>query len=185
MKTLIFNGSPRKTGDTAFLLQRLRISLSGDIKTVDAYRTKISSCVDCRYCKEHLSCAIKDDMQEIYNDIIEADVIIISSPLYFGELSGPLLSLFSRLQMFFSAKYFQKTELIKKPKIGALILTGGGKGGSAKAEGTAKTLFSLMNVKETKNVFSLNTDEVPSLYDMDAVVEIEKLAEWINENAEN
>lgn len=38
MKTLIFNGSPRKNGETAYMIRTLQENLGGDFKVVNAYR---------------------------------------------------------------------------------------------------------------------------------------------------
>lgn len=66
MKTLILNGSPRMTGDTAQLVKTITEIIVGEYRIVDAYRCNISPCVDCRYCWEKQGCAINDEMQEIY-----------------------------------------------------------------------------------------------------------------------
>lgn len=97
MKTLIFNGSPRKNGGTATLIKELKSCLPGEVFIVESYRADISPCVDCRYCWTNEKCAIDDEMQNVYRHIDEADNIIIASPIYFGELTGSLLNLMSRL----------------------------------------------------------------------------------------
>ena len=97
MMTLIFNGSPRKNGDTNSLIHELMNHLQGQVKIVNAYVCNISPCVDCRYCWQKDGCSIEDDMQEVYDYIHVCDNIIIASPLYFSEISGQLLSILSRL----------------------------------------------------------------------------------------
>ena len=101
MKTLILNGSPRVHGDTVSLINLLIKSLYGEYLVVDAYKSNISPCRDCRYCWENPGCAIKDEMQVIYSYIEDCDNIVIASPLYFSELTGKLLDLGSRLQTYF------------------------------------------------------------------------------------
>ena len=91
MKTLIFMGSPRLHGDTAGLLELLTRKLGGEWKIVDAYRARISPCIDCRYCRQHPGCSIQDEMQEVYKYIEDCDNIVIASPIYFSELTGKLL----------------------------------------------------------------------------------------------
>ena len=98
MKTLIFNGSPRKNGDTVSLINTLKNELSGEINRIDKYYSDIQPCIDCRYCWTHSGCAIKDEMQRVFSLIDETDNIVIASPIYFSELSGSLLSVLSRLQ---------------------------------------------------------------------------------------
>ena len=90
MKTLILNGSPRVHGDTVSLINELTKSLDGEYRIVDAYRSNISPCLDCRFCWENSGCAIKDEMQEIYSYIEDCDNIVIASPIYFSELTGKM-----------------------------------------------------------------------------------------------
>lgn len=115
MKTLILNGSPRINGDTVSLLSILTQKISGDYKVVNAYRTAISPCIDCRYCWKNSGCAINDEMQEIYDYIEECDNVLIASPIYFSELTGKLLDVGSRFQTYFCAKFFRKENVIIKP----------------------------------------------------------------------
>lgn len=180
MKTLIFNGSPRKNGDTAFLVGKLKNALLGEVKLVCSYRSEIRPCSDCRYCWKSVGCCIDDDMQPVYDDIKEADCIVIASPLYFSELTGSLLNVLSRLQTFYASKRFLNIQQLEKPKIGALILCGGGNGDPGKAEETALTLFKLMNTENCRTIFSLKTDTIPSKEDWEAIHQIESLAEYLN-----
>ena len=71
MKTHIFNGSPRTHGDTLSLFNRLTQSLDGEYRVVDAYRSNISPCLDCRYCWKNSGCAINDEVQTIYQKMYE------------------------------------------------------------------------------------------------------------------
>lgn len=66
MKTLILNGSPRKDGDTVSLINKMLPRLQGEYKIIDCYTADIAPCIDCRCCREKLSCPIKDEMQDIY-----------------------------------------------------------------------------------------------------------------------
>ena len=145
MKTLILNGSPRKKGNTAFIIKEIAGGLEGEYKIVEAYRCNISPCVDCRFCKTGSGCAIDDEMQEIYKYIEECDNILIASPIYFSELTGKLLDIGSRLQRFFCARYFRHENILTKPKLGAVVLVGGSDTGMNKALDTAKILLHQMN----------------------------------------
>ena len=170
MKTLILNGSPRENGDTVSLIKELKKKLAGEIKTVDAYRCGISPCVDCRYCWEHSGCAIKDEMQEVYDYIQECDNILIASPVYFSELTGKLLDLGSRLQTYYCAAAFRKEHPVPKVKKGAVILVGGGDGRMDKAYSTACVLLRHMNCQDIHDpVYSHNTNATPAANDMNAI----------------
>lgn len=163
---MILNGSPRKNGDTASLIEKITEKIVGEYRIVDAYRCNISPCLDCRYCWENSGCVINDEMQEIYKYIQECDNIMIASPLYFSELTGKLLDVGSRLQTYFCARFFRKEEPIIKSKKGAIILVGGGDGHIDTAYSTACTLLHHMNCYNIHEaVYSHNTNEKPAIDD--------------------
>ncbi len=181
MKTLIFNGSPRKNGDTVSLLNVLKEQLSGEYKIIDAYRTNISPCLDCRYCKTQSGCAIQDEMQEVYAYLIDCDNVLIASPVYFSELTGPMLSVGSRLQTYFCGRFFRKEESGLTPKKGAVLLVGGGDGKPDKAYETAKVLLKNMNCKEIHPlVCSHNTDRIPAIEDAQVVAGVEAIVRFFS-----
>ncbi len=74
----------------------------GTQKNIDAYRANIAPCKDCKYCFHKDGCSIKDDMTEIYSYVKECDNVIIASPMHFEIVSAPLVTLFSRLQTYWS-----------------------------------------------------------------------------------
>jgi multimeric flavodoxin WrbA len=180
MKTLIFIGSPRKKGNTSMLVEELVKRLEGETKIVRAYDCNVRPCIDCRYCWKNTGCSIKDGMQEIYNDIQEADNIVIASPMYFSELTGQLLAVLSRVQTFWCAKYFRHEEPVPKRKKGGIIIVRGGDGELKKAESTAKTLLADMNAKSVGLVFADKSDEIASIDNKDVMADLYRLADELN-----
>lgn len=181
MKTLIFNGSPRKNGDTASLINILTDRLHGDIMTVDCYYADISPCIDCRKCRDALMCPINDEMQSIYRYIEDCDNIVIASPVYYSELTGRLLDTASRLQMYFSARFFRKENPPIKPKKGAVILVGGGNGSPQKAFETAVCILHTVNTYDIHPlVCSHSTDNIPAAKDETAVSGVHSIADFFN-----
>jgi len=178
MKTLIFNGSPRKNGDTAVLINEFTSNLEGEYKIINSYDCNIKACIDCRYCWKNEGCSQIDGMQEVYSYIQECDNILIASPIFFTEISGQLLAVASRLQTYFCARYFRKETPIKKSKKGGIILAAGGNGNMEKAFSTASMLLDNMNAKEIgPAVYCLNTDQISpknNIQDMKGVREIAK-----------
>ena len=173
MKTLILNGSPRENGDTASLIKKVTGKIPGEYKLINAYRSNISPCIDCRYCWEHTGCAIEDEMQEVYPYIQECDNILIASPVYFSELTGKLLDLGSRLQTYYCSAAFRREKPILKEKKGAVILVGGGDGHMDKAYSTACILLHHMNCHTIHElVSSHHTNEIPAADDKKAIVGI-------------
>ena len=181
MKTLIINGSPRINGDTESLIGIVKKNISGEYKVLNAYRCNISPCIDCRYCWEKAGCALDDEMQEIYDYINKCDNILIASPLYFSELTGKLLDVGSRLQTYFSARFFRGEEPIPKKKKGAVILVGGGDGRVDKAYETACTLLHHMNCYDVHEaVFSHNTNTRPALEDEQAIMGVRSIIDFFD-----
>mgnify|MGYP000274789649 FL=1 len=148
MKTLIINGSARKNGDTHSMIQELIKQLEGEYFILQAHSCNIHACVDCRYCWEHPQCCVQDGWQELDAYLRECDNVVIASPIYFCEITGPVLSVLSRLQVYWAAKTFRSEKLLTKPKRGGMILLGGGKGTATAPMNTAAVLLKQMNVKE-------------------------------------
>ncbi|MBQ9083848.1 MAG: flavodoxin family protein [Clostridia bacterium] len=177
MKTLIFNGSPRPKGDTACLVERLRQALPGEVKEIRAYQAQVKPCVDCRWCWTHDGCCIPDAMQQIYEDIREADWIVIASPVYFSGLTGVLMAMMSRLQAFYTARRFRQSEPVQKPKQGAILLVGGGEGSPKYAESAARMLLRGMQVQgDIPVLMSLDTDHRPARNDAEVCAAVDALA---------
>ena len=181
MKTLILNGSPRPMGDTAQLINKVTEKLAGEYRIVDAYRCNISPCVDCRSCWKKPGCAIRDEMQVVYDYLQGCDNVIIASPIYFSELTGKLLDVGSRLQTYFCARYIRKDEPVMKSKKGAVILVGGGSGNTDTPYNTACTLLRLMNcVRIHEVVYSGDTDKRPAIQDETALAGIDSILDFFN-----
>ena len=184
MKTLIFNGSPRKNGSTAALVGEIIKNLEGEYRIVNAYRCNISPCIDCRYCWKNAGCAIDDEMQEIYACIQECDNILIASPVYFSELTGKMLDVGSRLQTYFCARFFRKEIPVPKPKRGAVALSFGGNGGVDKPYETACMLLHDMNCYDIHEVvYSHNTDRTSFAEDETVLRGVESIARFFNSSA--
>ena len=180
-RTLIFNGSPRRNGDTASLLKLLRESITGDIRVVDCYRADISPCIDCRRCREEPRCVVDDAMQDIYRYLENCDNVVIASPIYYAELTGKLLDAASRFQVYYSARFFRGEDPGLRPKKGGVILVGGGDGDPARPYATAKILLRQLNVKEIfPLVCSHNTNTLPAAEDGEAVRAVKALAAFLN-----
>lgn len=180
MKTIIFNGSPRKNGDTVTLISEFKKYIKGDVKIISACFDNISHCMDCRYCWNKTGCSINDDMQEVYNYLEVCDNVVIASPIWFSELSGPMLNLASRFQTYFTSHVFRNEKKIKQ-KNGVLILVGAEIGTEKKAISTANTIFKHINALPcVATVLSLDTNEVSAKKDLQALEDTKKAANILN-----
>lgn len=163
MKTLIFFASPNKKGNTYNLVHEFIKGVQGEVDIVNAYDKKVSPCVDCKYCYTKEQCAIKDDMQEIYNKISDSDVIVIASPMYFSSVTAPMKAIIDRLQVYWSKKYIRKDrENLKKRK--AVVLGTSGiywVNMFNPLEAVLNHAFAAMDAKDMEKVYAVNTDTIP------------------------
>lgn len=181
LKTIIFNGSPRRGGDTEVMIQEMQKHLDGEVLTIRAYDHGIEGCVDCRYCWTHPRCAFAD-WQDVDRAIREADNIIIASPIYFGEVTGAVLNAMSKIQVYWSAKFLRQEELIEKPKKGGVILA---YAGNCDINHPLKTLqIYLRNMRVVSlfdPVLSGNTDKVPARQDEHCLEQARNFARFLNQ----
>ncbi len=101
MKILVLNGSPRKGGSTAALVEAFREgaeSKGHEVETVCVGRMKINGCLACEYChgKGNGRCIQDDDMQAIYPRLEEAEMVLLASPVYYWSFSGQMQSCITR-----------------------------------------------------------------------------------------
>ena len=180
MKTLIINGSPRREGNTAALIRELKAWLKGEVVELSAFYSDIAPCLDCRSCWETARCAVRDEMQTVYDDGF--DNVVVASPVYYGTLPGSVLSLMSRLQPWHAAVFFLKKPLEQRPKKAAAILTAGGKGNEERAHHHLRALFRMVNASgfEEHIAYSSKTDTIPASEDEQAKAEVRRIARWLN-----
>lgn len=99
-KVLILSGSPRKDGNSDLLCNEfLRGAKDGGnvVEKVRVADKKIGYCRACYYCRDHGGqCVINDDMAEVLQKMIDADVIVLSSPIYFYSICAQLKALIDR-----------------------------------------------------------------------------------------
>lgn len=98
-KVLILSGSPRKNGNSDILcdeFMRGAIESGNSVEKIRVAEQNISYCKACYACKGTGSCIIKDDMAQILQKMIDADVIVLASPVYFYSIDAQLKALIDR-----------------------------------------------------------------------------------------
>jgi multimeric flavodoxin WrbA len=105
LNILAINGSPRKEGNTAKLLKK---ALEGaetqgaETELIHLYDLNYKGCISCFACKlkngkNYGKCAVQDELTPVLKTIIEADGIILGSPVYFGTASAQMRAFMERL----------------------------------------------------------------------------------------
>lgn len=138
MKVVAFNGSARKGGNTAKLLEIAleRVTAAGgETELVELAGQNLSGCIACYKCfeKKNRRCAVKDDrMNEYIEKMLDADAILLGSPTYFADVTANMKALIERCGMVSRANgdMFQR-------KLGASVV--------AARRGGASHVFSSLN----------------------------------------
>ncbi len=116
MKVVGLFGSPRRGGNTDLLLEE---ALKGaekeraEVERIYLSDFHIIPCTECLNCYEKGECIILDDMQKIYPKLLEADAIILASPIFFYGVTAWAKALIDRSQALWAKKY-----LLKDPSLG-------------------------------------------------------------------
>ena len=111
MQVLIFQGSPRKKGNTEVLLNAVGAGIragGGDYETIRLYDLRIQPCIGCGGCDKTGKCVLEDDMSGLYEKIIAAKRVIIASPIYFYNVTAQAKAFIDRTQALWSWKYLLK-----------------------------------------------------------------------------
>lgn len=117
MKILVLNGSPRPHGNTAAMVDAFvegAKEQKHDITVISVCQKKIAGCLACEYChtKGEGRCIQKDDMQEIYPALEEAEMIVLASPVYYHSFTGQLQCAINRIYALDKPKNLKKAALI-------------------------------------------------------------------------
>lgn len=104
-KVLAINGGPRKTWNTATLLEealRGAEAAGAEAELLHLYDLTYRGCVSCFACKRKVGydagkCAMRDDLSPVLTRATEADVLIMGSPIYLSDVTGMMRAFWERL----------------------------------------------------------------------------------------
>jgi multimeric flavodoxin WrbA len=117
MKILVLNGSPHLNGATSDMVNAFAQGAretGHEVETINVAHKNIHGCMGCEYCreKEQGICCQKDDMQEIYPEILSSDMVVFASPIYYFTLSAQLQAAIHRTYSIDIPKNVKKVALI-------------------------------------------------------------------------
>lgn len=133
IKVLAFAGSPRRGGNSETLLDWFLASLAKEpdtaIEKVALNDANISPCRGCNACEKLNKCVQRDGMDLYHDKLIEADVIVLSSPIFCMGLASQVKALVDRMQVFRSRKYVLRLPVVpperKGKRLGVFLATAG------------------------------------------------------------
>ena len=92
-KVLILSASPREGGNSDLLCDQFAKGAEEAGHRVEKIRVqekKIAPCLACYGCRGTGVCVQKDDMEDILNKMVQADVLVLATPVYFYSMDGQL-----------------------------------------------------------------------------------------------
>ena len=106
MKIIILEGSPNTHGSSNMLADhfiRGAEEAGHTVKVIDAAHADIHPCTGCIHCGYEGPCVQKDDVETFRKDILEADMMVFVTPLYYYGMSAQLKTLIDRFCAFNSS----------------------------------------------------------------------------------
>ncbi len=126
-------GSPRKKGNTRFLLSAFMAEAErrgAHTRVIHAHDMPVSPCIECGFCERKGVCSIDDKMQkEIYPLLRRAEVVVLASPVFFYNITAQLKAPVDRSQTLWSCRYrLGLNDPLHKIRKGLLLSVGATKG---------------------------------------------------------
>lgn len=189
IKILGLCASPRK-GTTELTLKKSLEAIKAFDQTIETQyislrNKRIRPCVDCRLCiKNQTWCHIKDDMQEIFDMIIEADALIVASPVYVMSATPYLYALCSRMR----PAMHVYPDLFREKFISAIAVGGKRNGGQEITIANIHNLFMTRGMNVVSNecgyyagahIWSNDESSVNEFEDVEGIESAKKLARKI------
>jgi multimeric flavodoxin WrbA len=164
MKVLGIFGSPRRQGNSDTLMKAFlegAAAAGAIVEEVYLRQLKISPCLEIYHCFKDGTCPIKDDMRELYDKLIEADVVALATPVFFYSVSAQAKAMIDRTQALWARRYVTKQDFPGGNRQGVLLVTGATKGrllfvGSRLV---ARYFFDALNVRYAAEILVRGVDE--------------------------
>lgn len=118
MKILVLTGSPRKNGNSNTLADYFikgAEEAGHQVERFDAAFKNVHPCIACNKCGMNGSCVFKDDFEFVRNHIVDADVVVFATPMYYFGVSAQLKAVIDR--------FYAINGQIHRPKKAVLLMT--------------------------------------------------------------
>jgi multimeric flavodoxin WrbA len=118
MKIVAVLGSPRPRGNSSTLAHRFLDTareLGAETRIFPLNQMTFQGCQGCRTCKTKTdNCCLEDDLAEVLAAIKEADVLVLASPVYYGDLSGQMKCFIDRTYSYLDSDFSSRLPAGKK-----------------------------------------------------------------------
>lgn len=126
IKMVLIDGSrviKEKSQETGSLKGLEFLQYPGGETAVSERVWDIRPCLGCDFCVSG-KCVQQDSMEEIYGKLKSADILVLSSPVYFYGLPSHVKAIIDRCQLFYNKKYRRKEKWRQQPGTGILLVCG-------------------------------------------------------------
>ena len=99
MKVLVITGSAHKNGTSAHLAEKFidgATESRHEVYRFDAAFKNVRPCIGCDKCQNGGSCAFQDYMGELNPKLLEADVVVFVSPIYYYDINAQIKTVIDR-----------------------------------------------------------------------------------------
>ena len=165
LKLLALMGSPRLRGNTDLLTSAaLRGAESRGMTTekIIVSRLKVAGCTGCNACIKAGLCNIRDDMDALYNKLLDADAVLVAAPIFFYSPPAQLKAGIDRAQASYMRKYELKQDIDRGGGRKGGFIGVGGTTGARLFDGTRLTMryfFDAIGVKYTEELLIRGVDK--------------------------
>jgi len=129
----------------------------------------ISPCLEIYACKKDGRCVIEDDFQEVAEKMVQADALILASPIFFYTVSAHTKMLMDRCQSFWVMRYFLKKPIVPgKPRRKGAFISVGATRGKRLFEGvtlTVRYFFDVLDVDLADTLLVRGVDGKGEIFD--------------------
>ena len=109
MKVVCLFGSPKPKGNSAFLANRFceaAKARGAEVETFSLNKLNYKGCQACMACKTKLDhCALKDDLTPVLEAVGKCDILVLASPVYYGEVTSQTKGFIDRTFSFLSPEF--------------------------------------------------------------------------------
>lgn len=141
MKVLLFNGSPKANGNTAFALSQMaEVFAAEGVETeiIQVGSQLIRGCIGCGSCYKSGQCVFDDLVNKVAAKLDTADGIVVGSPVYYASPNGTLISFLDRL-------FYSTGKIDKTMKVGTAVVCAR-RGGCTAAFDVLNKYFTISNM---------------------------------------
>jgi multimeric flavodoxin WrbA len=119
-QVLVLLGSPRARSNSSLIAERFSAraeELGADVQTFPLNRMSYQGCQACDGCRqgEEIPCVLEDDLTVVLDEVHRADVLVLATPVYFGDVSAQMKGFIDRTRSFIKPDFRTNPEPSRLP----------------------------------------------------------------------